>query len=177
MFSFCSSVWKTKIKLFVKGSWSGFPLFSPFDRMKKCGLSYFAPGWWVLIKIVFIIQGFKRLTSFVFLFWLPEMLIENQSAPHTFLQKKKGKKRKPSFLVEGFKKASFFWFFFSCLIVSFCRVYSKKKIQITGTAWTCFFEYLEQTFGFFFILFFVKMFLNCLLERGRHQRVWLIVSD
>ena len=25
-------------------------------------------------------------------------------------------------------------------------------------AWTCFFEYPEQTFGFFFILFFVKMF-------------------
>jgi hypothetical protein len=34
-------------------------------------------------------------------------VIENRDAPHTFLQKKKGKKRKPSCLVEGFKKASF----------------------------------------------------------------------
>ncbi|RBA27440.1 hypothetical protein DPN68_12005 [Flavobacterium tibetense] len=30
-----------------------------------------------------------------------------QGSSHTFLQKKKGKKRKPSCLVEGFKKASF----------------------------------------------------------------------
>ncbi|WP_445723717.1 hypothetical protein, partial [Flavobacterium sp.] len=35
------------------------------------------------------------------------ILIENRDASHTFLQKKKGKKRKPSCLVEGFKKASF----------------------------------------------------------------------
>jgi hypothetical protein len=34
-------------------------------------------------------------------------MIGNRDAPHTFLQKKKGKKRKPSCLVEGFKKASF----------------------------------------------------------------------
>ena len=34
-------------------------------------------------------------------------------------------------------------------------------------AWTCFFEYPEQTFGFFFILFFVKMFTpNVLVNWG-----------
>ena len=34
-------------------------------------------------------------------------------------------------------------------------------------AWTCFFEYPEQTFGFFFILFFVKMFTpNFLMKWG-----------
>jgi hypothetical protein len=34
-------------------------------------------------------------------------MIENRDAPHTFLQKKKGKKRKPSCLVEGINKAGF----------------------------------------------------------------------
>jgi hypothetical protein len=38
---------------------------------------------------------------------IAQNVIENRDAPHTFLQKKKGKKRKPSCLVEGFKKASF----------------------------------------------------------------------
>jgi hypothetical protein len=38
---------------------------------------------------------------------ITQNVIENRDAPHTFLQKKKGKKRKPSCLVEGFKKASF----------------------------------------------------------------------
>ena len=60
--------------------------------------------------------------------------------------------------MEGFKKASFFWIFFFLFDFLFCRDSLEKKIQITGTAWTCFFEYPEQIFGFFFILFFVKMF-------------------
>ena len=92
MSSFCASVWNTKTKLFVKASLLGLPLFSPFDRMKKCGFSYFALVWWVLIKIVSIIQGFKRLTSFVFPSWLPEMWMKTEM-PHTHFCKRKKEKK------------------------------------------------------------------------------------
>ena len=76
---------------------------------------------------------------------------------HIFAKEKR-KKKKAVLPCGGFQKSKFFLNFFFLFDFLFCRDSLEKKIQITGTARTCFFEYLEQIFGFFFILFFVKMF-------------------
>ena len=82
MFSRSSSFEKMMTKLFVNGSFWGFPLFIPLLSMNKWGLVYRVSFRWVLMIKLVIASDLK---------YVPRKL-----ATHKIFQKKKRKKRKSS---------------------------------------------------------------------------------
>jgi hypothetical protein len=128
---------------------TNFSITSAFKKLVRFSIFY-GVSYEMQVCLAMFTHGFSL---FFLCSWIPLRSI----SPNKFFQKKKRKKRKPSFQVEGFKKASF-----SDKILP-------DKVEIlseTRRAWTCFFVNLELIFASFFLFIFFEFQINCCFEIG-----------